>query len=95
MHLAKWSKDKNYAFGRYLRKPFDNEKWKYVGFPMAECVVLPKQHNKLRMLFEKADLPLNEIISEKTIEELLQKFGLLIIYNNDNKKWKFAWDNSF
>jgi hypothetical protein len=93
MHLAQWSKDKNYSLGRYLRKPFDNEKWKYVGFPMAECVVLPKQHNKLRMLFEKADLPVNEIISKKTTEELLQKFGLQIIYNNDNKKWKFAWDN--
>ena len=93
MHLTGWSKDKNFALGRYSKKPFDNEKWKYVGFPMAECVVLPRQRNKFRMIFEKADLPVKEILSEKTIEELLQKFGCLIIYNNDNKKWKSAWDN--
>lgn len=91
--LERWSKDKNYALGKYSKKPFDNEKWRYVGFPIAECVVLPRQHNKFRMLFEKADLPVKEILPEQTIEHSLETLGCQIIYNNDRKKWKPAWEN--
>ena len=92
-HLADWSMAKKNTLGCYSKKKFDNEFWKFVGFPMAECVVLPRQHNKFRMLFEKADLPVNEILPEKTIEQSLENFGCQIIYNNDKRKWKSAWEN--